>query len=258
MRVVVIGSAAGHPTPRRAATTSIALWRGEELYLLDAGEGAAAGLARAEAGPEALRAVFISHMHVDHVGGLAMLLQMLQLQKRRRPLLVGLPPEGVEGLMGWLRTCYLRPEWLGFELEIAEVEEGRGYEQGGVAVEAIPTRHLEGFVERLRDLGEERPGQAFSYAVEADGRRLLYSSDLAFAWEAPERLRRADLAIIEIAHFSPEELGGALAGLPLPRLVLNHVPWALEGSEREVAARVRGAGYGGQVYVAHDGDEFEV
>jgi len=258
LRVTIFGSSAGFPTKRRPNTTAVGLWRGESLYLLDAGGGVASQLARRGASPEALRAVFLSHMHADHMAGLPLLLQWLQLNKRKRPLAICLPEEGIGGLSELLNMCYLLPEWLGFDLELLAVQEGPGYEEEGLAVEAIPNRHLEGFVARLREIGDSRVGESFSYAVEADGKRVLFSADLAYAWEVPERVRGADLAIVELAHFTPEELGEALRGLALPRLVVTHLIHTLEPVEDEVPARISAAGYGGGILVAHDGDEFVV
>ncbi len=255
-RVVVFGSAAGFPTAVRPRTTSVGVWRGEALYLLDAGEGVAGQFARLGIAPAALRAIFVSHMHADHTAGLPLLMQWLQLNKRKRPLPVCMPSEGIEGFRSVLSMHYLLPEWLGFELELLAVEEGPGYEDEGVSVEAMPNRHLEGFVERLKELGDPREGESFSYLVSADGKRLLFSSDLAYAGEVPERVRGVDLAIVELAHYTPEELGEALSGLPLPRLVVNHLAHTLEPEEGEIPARIRAAGYEGEVVIARDGDEF--
>jgi ribonuclease Z len=258
VRVTFFGTAAGYPTKRRRNTTSVGVWRGEALYLLDAGAGAAGQLALMEVDPEAPRAIFISHTHADHISGLTALLQALQLQKRRRPLVLCLPGEAVEGFNALLSMCYLLPEWLGFDLEIWEVAEGRGYEAEGVAVDAIPSRHLEGFVERLRDMGESRLGESFSYAVEAEGKRVLFTADLAHSWEVPERIAGAELGIVELAHFSPEELGEALKGVALPRLAVTHLPRALEAEEDGIPERIRAGGYEGEVIVAQDGMEIEV
>jgi ribonuclease BN (tRNA processing enzyme) len=258
VRVTIFGSSAGFPTKTRANTTSVGVWRGEALYLLDAGEGAAGQFARLGIPPEALRAIFISHMHADHTGGLPVLMQWLQLNKRKRRLDICLPSEGMDGVQNVLSMHYLLPEWLGFDLELLAVEEGPGYEAEGVSVEAIPNRHLQGFVERLKEAGDPRLGESFSYAVEVDGKRILFTADLAHPSEVPERLKGADLAIVELAHYTPEELGEALSGLPLPRLVVTHLIHTLEPVEREIPARIRAAGYEGEVLVAHDGDEFEL
>ena len=256
--VTIFGSSAGFPTKTRPNTTAIGVWRGTTLYLFDVGEGVAGQFARREISPDALRAIFISHMHADHTGGLPVLMQWLQLNKRKPSLDICMPPEGIEPFRNVLSMHYLLPEWLGFDLELLAVEEGPGWEGDGVSVEAIPNRHMEGFAERLREMGDSRPTASFSYAVEVDGKRILFTADLAHAWEVPERLKGSELAIVELAHYTPEELGEALSGLPLPRLVVTHLIHTLEPLAEEIPARIKAAGYGGEVVVACDGDEFSL
>lgn len=258
VRVTFFGTAAGYPTKKRPHTTAVGVWRGRALYLLDAGAGVAGQLAQLDVEPEAIRAVFISHTHPDHISGLPILMQWLQLRKRKQPLVMGMPGEAIEGFHELLSMCYLPPEWLGFRLDIQEVAEGPGYDEDGVTVEAIPSRHLEGFAQRLREMGDSRAGETFSYAVEAEGKRILFTADLAHSWEVPERIRGADLAIVELAHFPPEELGEVLTGVALPRLVVTHIPAALEAEEDSIAARISAAGYDGEITVAEDGMELEI
>ena len=131
MRVTIFGSAAGFPTKRRPNTTSIGVWRGADLYLLDAGEGVTREFARRGVSPEALRAIFISHMHADHTGGLPTLIQWLQLNERKRPLTLCLPGEAVEGFRALLSLHYLPPEWFGVRAEAGGGAGGIGVRGGG-------------------------------------------------------------------------------------------------------------------------------
>ena len=98
--LTIFGSAAGFPTEKRPRTTAIGLWRGGALYLFDAGEGVASEFPKRGLSTETLRAVFVSHTHADHTGGLPMLVQWHQLNRRKSPLACYLPAEEVALLRG--------------------------------------------------------------------------------------------------------------------------------------------------------------
>jgi ribonuclease BN (tRNA processing enzyme) len=257
MRVTIFGSAAGFPTENRY-NTSIGIWRGEELYLVDSGEPTAAHLARRRVSPDALRAVFITHPHIDHCGGLPMLIQWHQLNHRVKPLPVFLPREVLVPLRDFLDAVYLLPDLLGFDLEFRPVEPGSIYRAENISVEAIPNQHLEGSAEHARSLGYPALGDSFSYRIAIDGKRLFFSGDLGEPAEITDLVKGVDLAIVEMAHFSPEELGEALAATDLPRLAATHIIHTLEPVEEGIAGRIKAAGFGGEVHVAKDGDELEV
>jgi ribonuclease BN (tRNA processing enzyme) len=257
IRVTVFGSSAGFPTEKRT-NTCIGVWRSDrELYLIDSGEPTAAYLARRGVLPDTLRAVFITHPHVDHCGGLPMLLQWNQLNCRQMPLAVFVPKEIIVPLQEFLNAVYLLPELLGFDLELRPVGAGRIYGDG-IHVEALPNTHTAGSAERARAAGYPALGDSFSYRVRVDGRTLFFSGDLASPQEIVDSVAGADLAVVEMAHYTPEDLGAALAGTALPRLVVNHIIHTLEPVEDGISDRIRSAGFGGEVHVAKDGDEFEV
>ncbi|WP_347350436.1 MBL fold metallo-hydrolase [Intrasporangium sp.] len=73
VRVITLGTAGGpawwreHGGARVPAGISTALVVGEDVYLVDAGYGAGAQLTRAGLDMSQLRAVFITHLHSDHV-----------------------------------------------------------------------------------------------------------------------------------------------------------------------------------------------
>jgi ribonuclease BN (tRNA processing enzyme) len=254
VRITIFGSAAGFPTKQRT-NTAIGLWLGRDLYLFDAGEPVAAHLARRRVLPDALRAVFITHMHADHAAGLPMLMQWLQLNHRARPLWLHLPSGAVDAFAAMLEMHYLFLDQLGFDLVVQPVEGGKVYEVGDISVMALANRHLDGQAERLRRAGKQIEPQSFCYLMTANGKRVLISGDLAQPTELVIPAAGADLAIVEMAHFTPEALGETLAATRLPRLVLTHLIHTLEPVEEEICDRVRAAGFGGEVVLARDGEE---
>lgn len=113
----------------------------EQLYLVDAGEGVQRQLFRYGINPLKLRAVFISHLHGDHVFGLFPLLSTLGLYGRKTPLPVFAPAP-----FGEMLACYRRyfdPE-PPFEVEWREVrttEHALLLANRTLEVWSIPLRH---------------------------------------------------------------------------------------------------------------------
>lgn len=83
MRLVFLGTSSAVPTAERGLS-SIAIARGSELLLFDAGEGMQRNFIKAGLGMNRKMKIFISHMHADHCAGLLGLLQTMALQGRER------------------------------------------------------------------------------------------------------------------------------------------------------------------------------
>ncbi len=257
LKLTFFGTAAGFPTKKRPNTTAIGLWCGGSLYLFDAGDGTAAQFARMDIPPDALRAIFLTHLHADHVGGLPGLIQWLQLNKRSAPLPVYVPDASLEDLKRFLHLVYLYPA-VDFELSLEPVGTGFSYQESGLEVAAVPSHHLEPGEEKRRRTGVRTEGQAFSFIVTAEGRRVYLSGDLASPKEAEWRAKDTDVAVVELAHFQPEELGEALSAAGVPRLVVTHLIDTLEPLEDGVPDRIRAAGFEGEITIARDGLELEI
>jgi ribonuclease Z len=85
MRVIFLGTSASTPTADRGLS-SLAIQRGSELLLFDAGEGMQRNFIRSRLGMNKSMKIFVTHMHGDHCIGLLGLLQTLSLHGRSIPL----------------------------------------------------------------------------------------------------------------------------------------------------------------------------
>ena len=138
--VTILGNASAKPTAHAhpsAQTVNI----NEQLFLVDAGEGVQRQMFRYGISPLKLRAVFISHLHGDHVFGLFPLLSTLGLYGRRTPLRIYAPRPFGDMLEAHLRLfdrdLPYTPEWV----EVDTTKNRMIFENDTVEVWSLPLRH---------------------------------------------------------------------------------------------------------------------
>ena len=138
--VTILGSSSAKPTPNRHPSAQVVNIH-EQYYLVDAGEGVQQQMARRGINPLKLRAVFLSHLHGDHLFGLFPLLSTLGLYGRKTPLKVYAPAPFGELLAHHLH--YFDSD-LPYTVEWCEVKTTQHvllFENRTVEVWSIPLRH---------------------------------------------------------------------------------------------------------------------
>jgi ribonuclease BN (tRNA processing enzyme) len=185
-------------------------------FLIDCGTTALIGLNRLNLDPNAVRTIFISHLHGDHFGGLVWwLIHAHHVSRRTEPLRVA----GPEGIAQRFTTAAeaLFPGSTGierrYELAFLEYRADTKLSLSGVSVTPIEVRH---------------PSGAPSYALraEADGKTLSFSGDTEWVESLVPCAAGADLFIAECYGFERE--------------VRYHMTWRvlLENLDRLGAGRV--------------------
>jgi phosphoribosyl 1,2-cyclic phosphodiesterase len=87
MKIVILGSGTGYPSPRREPS-GLLIRVGNVPLLFDAGSGTLGRLARVGADLATLEHVHFTHQHSDHCADLIPILQACKLMGRTRPLRV--------------------------------------------------------------------------------------------------------------------------------------------------------------------------
>jgi len=220
------------------------------LYLVDAGEPVNGLMIRAGKSFDNLKAVFITHMHEDHVGGLPDLIKaLLKYPKEGKHTDIYLAEEAaIPGLEGWLKA--MRLKWPSPLITLKVTKPGEIFDDGVLNVSAIGTQHIK----------HPEFAVSFAYQLEAEGKRIIYTGDLSGDFsDFPQMAQREsfDLCICEMTHFSPEKALPILKKSLLQRLIFNHIhdPWHGEGEERlkQIFAPLPYP-----FEIAHDGDVFEL
>lgn len=137
MQAIFLGTSSAVPTVERN-TVSIVVSTSEGQFMFDCGEGSQRQMLYAGLNPMKLKAVFITHMHFDHIMGLVGLMMTMGLLNRTEPLTV-VGPKGLGKMIKFFEhELYMNHE---YELIFRIAEPGKVYEEGEVSVEAERALH---------------------------------------------------------------------------------------------------------------------
>ncbi len=225
---IVLGSSSGMPQANRACA-GYALKVGVGLSVLDCGGGVCSSFLRSGLDPRDIERIFISHTHPDHCAELPLLIQMVYLTGRERPLDVFVPAEFADPLKACLLAMYLIPDKMPFDLRIVGYEPGKLHD-GDYALEALANRHLHGYADLIERLNLPNQLRCHSFLITVNGKRLLYSADIADFADIQESLKGCDVAVIESTHVDLEPLLETARERPNCRFIITHL-----GSPEEVA-----------------------
>jgi ribonuclease Z len=267
MNVTVLGSGSPIPDPHRAGPSTLVRTSAGDL-LFDCGRGVLMRAAAVASGPVAFRAVFLTHLHSDHITDLNDIITMRWAMSFQPAPLTVFGPVGTGGLVA-ATEAMLEPD-IGYRLahhddlnwrpasEATDVEHGVVFESDGVRVTTAPTDHA-----------PVRP--TVGYRVEDQGRSVVLAGDTVPCDGLDQLCRGADVLvhtvvrrdIIELIglprlldvldyHSSVEDAARTAERNGVATLVLTHlVPAPAPGSEQEWVD-LASAHFGGTVILADD------
>ena len=151
IRIIFLGTSAGMPT-RARNVASVAVMMDGRALLLDCGEGTQHQLMRSAVRFGAIEAIFLSHLHGDHLFGLPGLLASMSLNARDKPLAL----YGPAGIAEFMRALPLYH--TSFDVEIHELAPGRVRRGDGYSVDAAPLVHSAACF-GFRVVEDDRPGE---------------------------------------------------------------------------------------------------
>lgn len=139
-KVHILGCGSALPTPRHNPTAQVVEIRGK-LFMVDCAEGTQTAVRRSRMNFSKIYAVFISHLHGDHVLGLIGMISTFGLQGRTAPLHVYAPKE-YETLFRMQLDMFCST--LDYETIFHPVDTSKRtiiYEDRSLSVETIPLNH---------------------------------------------------------------------------------------------------------------------
>ena len=191
-----------------------------EPVLLDCGATSLSALKRLGLDPGEIAAVFVSHLHGDHFGGLPFLILDGQFSRRAAPLTVVGPPglarrlaDAMECLFPGSSTAPRR-----FAVDTIELSPGSSGTVAGMTVRAWAADHPSG-------------APALLLRLEAAGRSIAYTGDTAWTDELVDIAADADLLIAEAYvrdknipyHLRHADLAAHRDRLTARRVILTHL-----------------------------------
>ena len=198
----ILGSCAGtEPMPGRMHT-SWALSVGERLYFFDAGEGCSWTAHLMGLDLLQIRSILISHVHHDHVAGLAGLMENIRAVSwiRKEPtaaddIRIYIPElevwETVHRFLKYTTSGHVTKYTITAEMP----ELGVFFDDGVIKVSAFETLHL--------PKAEDGRCRSFAYRIETEGKTIVFSGDIRNLEElTPAIGTGCDLLLCETGHHS--------------------------------------------------------
>ena len=246
--IATLGTAHGDPTAERFNSSTLLELSDGTGILIDAGTPVLALLIRKGFDLHRLRHIFITHMHEDHTGGLPDILKFLAKRMTGDAHCTIHLPEisAVPAINAFINTSHRPVDNL--RSSFAELTAG-SKDFGNFKLTAIPTAHAS---------NERLSFPSFALLFEADGKKLLFSGDLAKDLRDYPAGVAADIYFMEITHYRFENALPLLAKSDFKQVVFNHVGNEWHGKEAEKLFAEMSAGLPFPCYLAHDGEEFTV
>lgn len=252
MIINTLGTSHGDPTYCRFNTSTL-YEIGDRAYLFDAGEPVQALLIRRGFDFSHLKAVFITHMHADHVNGLVTLIKhIIKYPSKDQLVHVYFPdPKAKDAFLAWYELTNARYVELDSHIVFHTSQEGEIYDDGTLCVKALPTEHI------AYDGGKPR---SYSYILQGEGKRILHTGDLSgdfHDFPTVSYSEAFDVCVCEATHYSQENAYSKFEKSHFDRLLFIHIgnEWHGEGEEKLLKTN---ADLPYPVLIAHDGDAFEV
>jgi len=167
LEAFVLGCGGMMPLPHRSLT-SVLLRREGELFLFDGGEGTQISIRRLNLRWKKITAVFVSHMHADHVTGLPGILMLSSQVDREEPLYIFGPPKLADYIETNRRSLDM---YINYEIIVREITEpGIVWRGEGFSVRAFQLRHTK---------------TCYGYTLEEDARPGAFHPESATALGVP-------------------------------------------------------------------------
>jgi len=254
MKLTFVGTSHGIPQADRYCSCYM-IEAGDGVYFVDAGRSPADAMRDFGVDSKKLRAVFTTHQHGDHTGGLIPAIATLAWRQPGIKFKVFLTAEELaQAYRKYFAATF--PSSLGTKLfediELSKASCGEIYRDENISVTYHETQHLKG-------LNKASYGIVIKELCDT-GASVLFSGDLSFKlgyndFPTEQAGEAHELFVCEMAHFYPEHVEEHLTKAGVKNLVITH----LNRNEEKIPlieAMAQRLPY--PVWLASDGDVLEL
>lgn len=206
-QITLLGTMGGPVLHAERSQPATAIRVGEATYLFDVGYGTLGRLTEANIPLKNIKAVFITHNHLDHNADLGPLIAFSWQMNRRTPLRIFGPP-GTKAVVEAALKTFERdieifnsemvrgaPE-LGRTILVEEMTvDGQPFDDGDIQVRAAENTHYDGMIEGAPAKGRDR---SFSYRIEASGHSIVVTGDTGRSDAVAALAAGADFLVSEV------------------------------------------------------------
>jgi ribonuclease Z len=271
IKVILLGTGTPQPIMERFGYSTL-VQAGSEILLFDAGRGCLQRLRQLNISYDKINALFLTHLHSDHIVGLPDLwLTGWLVSKRVTPLNV-FGPTGTGEMLDNLRKAFafdirMRVEddkrsEEGSKFLVNEIQQGVIYEKNGVKVTAFEVDHFPIV-------------PAFGYRIEYNGHSVVLSGDTRYSENVIKFAKGADLLIHEVAiapdtlsksdpqyhilmhHTTPEQAAKVFNAVHPKLAVYSHIVKIQGRTEEDIMKKTK-AIYPGEAIMGEDLMSFSI
>ena len=222
--VLIFGCLSGTEPMENMHHTSLAVRVNDNIYVFDAGEGCGREAHLMGANLLNMKAIFISHPHIDHIGGLANLIWVPRKLTRISDAkhitgnvdIYSPDVKVVDSAMGLL-CCDNPNKYADEAFNVTAHREGLGeiYKNEDITVTTFVSNHI--------PFAKDGLPNAYTFRIETEGKRIVFSGDVATVWDCADAIGdHCDLFLMETGHHQIPDICEFVNKHNIDKLVLTH------------------------------------